>query len=99
MRVTIALVFGVAHKFWHSTDGLVIAASFYASPLIGATSTLACFAHEIPHEIADFSILLRSGFTKRQAMASQFLTAIGAFCGYVAGDLRQSRYRYSPRCA
>jgi len=47
--------------------------------MIGATTTLACFAHEIPHEIADYSILIRSGFTKKQAMQSQFLTAIGAF--------------------
>ncbi|KAF5341754.1 hypothetical protein D9611_001817 [Ephemerocybe angulata] len=61
------------------TDGLAMAASFYASPAIGATTTLACFAHEIPHEIADYSILVRSGFTKRQAMQSQFLTAVGAF--------------------
>ncbi|KAJ3714079.1 ZIP-like iron-zinc transporter [Lentinula raphanica] len=61
------------------TDGLAMAASFYASPLIGATTTLACFAHEIPHEIADYSILIRSGFTKKQAMQSQFITAIGAF--------------------
>ncbi|KDQ57365.1 hypothetical protein JAAARDRAFT_207643 [Jaapia argillacea MUCL 33604] len=61
------------------TDGLAMAASFYSSPLIGATTTLACFAHEIPHEIADYSILVRSGFTKRQAMQSQFLTAVGAF--------------------
>jgi len=53
-----------------------MAASFYSSPLIGATTTLACFAHEIPHEIADYSILIRSGFTKKQAMQSQFLTAI-----------------------
>lgn len=56
-----------------------MAASFYSSPLIGATTTLACFAHEIPHEIADYSILVRSGFSKRQAMQSQFFTAIGAF--------------------
>ncbi|KAG2127631.1 ZIP-like iron-zinc transporter [Suillus bovinus] len=59
--------------------GTSMAASFYSSPLIGATTTLACFAHEIPHEIADYSILVRSGFTKRQAMQSQFITAIGAF--------------------
>ncbi|KAH8099978.1 Zinc/iron permease [Cristinia sonorae] len=57
----------------------IMAASFYSSPLIGATTTLACFAHEIPHEIADYSILVRSGFTKKQAMQSQFLTAVGAF--------------------
>ncbi|ESK93962.1 zip zinc transporter [Moniliophthora roreri MCA 2997] len=66
------------------TDGLAMAASFYASPLIGATTTLACFAHEIPHEIADYSILIRSGFSKRQAMQSQFLTAVGAFVSYTA---------------
>lgn len=59
-----------------------MAASFYSSPLIGATTTLACFAHEIPHEIADYSILVRSGFTKRQAMRSQFITAIGAFVSF-----------------
>ena len=66
-----------------------MAASFYSSPLIGATTTLGCFAHEIPHEIADYSILVRSGFTKRQAMQSQFLTAIGAF-------VRPSSYLASP---
>jgi len=67
------------------TDGLAMAASFYASPLIGATTTLACFAHEIPHEIADYSILIRSGFTKKQALQSQFVTAIGAFVGTFIG--------------
>jgi len=67
------------------TDGLAMAASFYSSPLIGATTTLAFFAHEIPHEIADYSILIRSGFTKKQAMQSQFLTAIGAFVGTFIG--------------
>ncbi|KAJ7592970.1 ZIP-like iron-zinc transporter [Mycena floridula] len=67
------------------TDGLAMAASFYASPMIGATTTLACFAHEIPHEIADYSILIRSGFTKKQAMQSQFLTAVGAFVGTFIG--------------
>ncbi|KAJ7745764.1 ZIP-like iron-zinc transporter [Mycena metata] len=72
----------LAGDFVHNiTDGLAMAASFYASPMIGATTTLACFAHEIPHEIADYSILIRSGFTKKQAMQSQFLTAVGAFVG------------------
>ncbi|KAH9948700.1 Zinc/iron permease [Amylocystis lapponica] len=69
----------------------IMAASFYSSPLIGATTTLACFAHEIPHEIADYSILVRSGFTKRQAMQSQFLTAVGAtFMGIAIHNLSAS---------
>lgn len=80
-----------------------MAASFYASPQLGAISTFATFCHEIPHEvcpidlvymelplispsqIADYSILIKSGFTKRQAMASQFLTAGGAFLGTFLG--------------
>ena len=77
---------GRACYMWWWRFQCSMAASFYASPLIGATTTLACFAHEIPHEIADYSILIRSGFTKRQAMQSQFLTAIGAFvsCFYLS---------------
>lgn len=67
------------------TDGIAIAASFYASPAIGATTTIAVFFHEIPHEMADFSILLKSGFTKKQAMISQFITALGAFVGTFIG--------------
>jgi zinc transporter 7 len=77
--------------FTHNiTDGLAMAASFYASPTIGATTTLACFAHEIPHEIADYSILIKSGFSKRQAMGSQFITAVGAFVGTGLGIWIQS---------
>ncbi|KAI0779097.1 ZIP zinc transporter-domain-containing protein [Irpex lacteus] len=63
----------------------IMAASFYSSPLIGATTTLACFAHEIPHEIADYSILVRSGFSKGEAMRSQYVTAVGAFIGTFIG--------------
>jgi hypothetical protein len=72
-----------------------MAASFYSSPLIGATTTLACFAHEIPHEIADYSILVRSGFSKRQAMQSQYITAVGAFVrchGFFCSVLQCSRF-------
>lgn len=37
--------------FTHNiTDGLAMSASFYASPTIGATTTVAVFFHEIPHE-------------------------------------------------
>ncbi|KAL7267326.1 hypothetical protein RUND412_010097 [Rhizina undulata] len=67
------------------TDGLAMSAAFYASPTIGATTTLACLVHEIPHEIGDFALLVQSGFTKWQAMGAQFVTAIGAFLGTLIG--------------
>jgi zinc transporter 7 len=76
------LIADATHNF---TDGLAMAASFYTSPSIGATTTVAVFFHEIPHEIGDYAILIQSGFTKRRAMLSQFITAIGAFLGTIAG--------------
>ncbi|KAI1939590.1 hypothetical protein LOZ58_003973 [Ophidiomyces ophidiicola] len=72
--------------FTHNiTDGLAMSSSFYASPTIGATTTVAVFFHEIPHEVGDFALLVQSGFSKRKAMGAQFVTAIGAFLGTFIG--------------
>lgn len=76
--------------FTHNiTDGLALSSSFYASPTLGATTTLAVFFHEIPHEVGDFALLIQSGFSKRMAMGAQFVTALGAFLGTVLGILVQ----------
>jgi len=72
--------------FTHNiTDGLAMSSSFYASPTIGATTTVAVFFHEIPHEVGDFALLIQSGFSKRAAMGAQFVTALGALLGTVIG--------------
>lgn len=72
--------------FTHNiTDGLAISASFYISQNVGCTTTLAVFFHEIPHEVGDFALLIQGGFTKWQAMNSQFVTAIGAYLGTFIG--------------
>ncbi|KIW00296.1 uncharacterized protein PV09_08186 [Verruconis gallopava] len=72
--------------FTHNiTDGLAMSSSFYASPTVGATTTMAVFFHEIPHEVGDFALLIQSGFSKRAAMLSQFVTALGALLGTCIG--------------
>ena len=72
--------------FTHNiTDGLALSSSFYASPTLGATTTVAVFFHEIPHEVGDFALLIQSGFSKNQAMGAQFVTALGAFLGTCLG--------------
>lgn len=76
--------------FTHNiTDGLAMASSFYASPTLGATTTMAVFFHEIPHEVGDFALLIQSGFSKRAAMGAQFITALGALLGTVIGIVVQ----------
>lgn len=62
-----------------------MSSSFYASPTIGATTTVAVFFHEIPHEVGDFALLIQSGFSKRAAMGAQFVTALGALLGTLIG--------------
>ncbi|KAK9768600.1 hypothetical protein K7432_000662 [Basidiobolus ranarum] len=76
------LIADMTHNF---TDGLAIAASFYTSPAIGMSTFAAVFFHEIPHEVGDYAILIQSGFSRSSALGAQFVTAIGAFLGTVAG--------------
>jgi len=66
-------------------DGLVIAASFIVNVPFGIITTLAIIAHEIPQELGDFGVLVYGGFTKLKALAFNFLTALTAILGAVAG--------------
>lgn len=67
-----------AHNF---TDGLAIGASYLAGNSIGIITTITILLHEVPHEIGDFAILIKSGCSKRKAMMLQLLTAVGAVGG------------------
>ena len=71
------------------THGLAIAASYIASPLVGLLTTLAIVCHEIPHEIGDFAILLRSGFSSPNAARAQLITASGGLIGVTVGLLAE----------
>lgn len=84
--VKLAGLLNLIADFTHNiTDGLALSSSFYASPALGATTTMAVFFHEIPHEVGDFALLIQSGFSKRKAMGAQFVTAVGAFIGTFIG--------------
>jgi len=76
----------IADSLHNFTDGLAIAAAFHLSRTLGITTTLACFFHEVPHEIGDFAILIRSGFSRTRAVAMQLVTACAAVLGAMAGN-------------
>ncbi|KAJ1980355.1 hypothetical protein H4R35_001160 [Dimargaris xerosporica] len=90
------IIADATHNF---TDGLAMAASFYSSPAIGISTTIAVFFHEIPHEIGDYAILVQSGLPRRQALMAQFVTALGAFAGTAAGVLIQEMGKASATAA
>lgn len=84
--VKLSAYLNIIADFTHNiTDGLALSSSFYASPTIGATTTLAVFCHEIPHEVGDFALLIQGGMSKKVAMGLQFVTALGAVLGTVIG--------------
>ena len=84
--IKLSAYLNIVADFTHNiTDGLALSSSFYASPTIGATTTLAVFCHEIPHEVGDFALLIQGGMSKKVAMGLQFVTALGAVLGTIIG--------------
>jgi zinc and cadmium transporter len=75
----------VGDAFHNFADGVVIAAAFLLDPAAGVLATLAVLAHEIPHEVGDFMILLNAGYTKERAFAFQLLSGASAVVGGVVG--------------
>jgi zinc and cadmium transporter len=72
------LIGSTVHNF---IDGVVIGASFLVSPTAGVATTLAVAAHEIPHEAADFAVLLRARFSRTAALLLNFLSGLAAMLG------------------
>lgn len=66
------------HNF---VDGALIATSFLINPSLGVITTLVITLHEIPQEIADFGILIYSGFTKAKALWWNFFSGLIAIFG------------------
>jgi len=63
------------------THGLAVAGSYCISTKSGILTTIIILLHEIPHEVGDFAILLRSGFNRWHAAKAQILTASGGLIG------------------
>jgi len=79
------------HNFF---DGIAIATTFLANPKLGVITTLAIIAHEIPQEIADFTILIHDGLSKTKALFFNFISALAALLGAVLGVYFLSKLQY-----
>ncbi|XP_078668398.1 zinc transporter ZIP13-like [Branchiostoma floridae x Branchiostoma belcheri] len=72
------------------THGLAVGGSFLVSTKVGVLTTLAILLHEIPHEIGDFAILMRAGFSRWRAAKAQIITASGGMFGTATALLAES---------
>ena len=62
----LVLIGDAAHNFM---DGAVIGAAVFTSVPVAISTAVAVLAHEIPHEVGDFAILLHAGFSRGRALA------------------------------
>jgi len=89
----------IGDAFHNFADGVVIAGAFLVDVKLGLAATLAVMAHEIPHEIGDFMILLNAGFTRRRAfvfnVASGLTAVLGGVIGYFVLDTMQEMLPYA----
>lgn len=67
-----------AHNFF---DGVIIATSFIADFNLGIFSTFAIMLHEIPQEIGDFAILLKTGMKPKKVILYTFLAQLTSVAG------------------
>jgi len=68
------------HNF---VDGAVIAGAYLVSIPLGVTTTLAVIAHEIPHELSDFMVLIHGGLSNKKALRDKFACAATAILGAI----------------
>lgn len=71
----------VGDSVHNALDGILIAAAFLTSRPLGLVTTLAVAAHEIPHRVGDFAVLVQAGLGRRRALLLNFATGLAAVIG------------------
>ncbi|CAF4291632.1 unnamed protein product, partial [Adineta steineri] len=66
-------------------DGLAIGAAFAENTMFGLTTSIAIACHELPTELGEYMVLIESGFTIRQALLFNFISACTAIIGFFIG--------------
>lgn len=68
------IIFG--NGMHNALDGVAIAASFLVNIQTGIITTIAVAAHEIPHEISDFGLMLARGMSRPKVLLTNVIIAL-----------------------
>lgn len=74
----------IGDSIHNALDGVLIAAAFLTSFPLGLVTTFAVAAHEIPHRVGDFAILVHSGMSRGRALVMNMATGLTSIVGGVA---------------
>ncbi|XP_055860603.1 zinc transporter ZIP10-like [Biomphalaria glabrata] len=65
--------------------GLAIGTAYAGNTLGGLSTSVAVFCYELPHEIGDLAVLMRSGLTRKKAVCFNLLSSLPSFFGAIIG--------------
>ncbi len=68
-------------------DGVLLFSAFVLSPQLGVVTALAIALHEIPQEIAEYSVLRKAGYSHGKALRYNFITALSIIVGVTLAAL------------
>jgi zinc and cadmium transporter len=71
----------IGDSIHNALDGILIAAAFLTNVPLGLVTTLAVAAHEIPHRVGDFALLLHAGMSRQRAMFLNMATGLASVLG------------------
>jgi zinc and cadmium transporter len=71
----------VGDSLHNALDGSLIAAAFLGSVRLGVLTTFAVAAHEIPHRVGDFAILVQAGLSRERALLLNLATGVASVLG------------------
>ncbi len=74
----------IGDSIHNALDGVLIAAAFLTSFPLGLVTTFAVAAHEIPHRVGDFAILVHSGMSRGRALFMNMATGLTSVVGGIA---------------
>jgi zinc and cadmium transporter len=74
----------VGDSIHNALDGVLIASAFLTDASLGLVTTFAVAAHEIPHRVGDFAILVHAGLSRLRALLLNLATGFAAPVGAVA---------------
>jgi zinc and cadmium transporter len=80
----LVLIGGAVHNF---IDGAMIGASLMTSFSLGVSAAVAVAAHEVPHELGDFAVLLHAGYSRRRALTLNVLSGVASVVGAIGAVL------------
>src|SRR3989338_6843445 len=77
------VIFFIFERFYNFIDGVAIAGAFLVSFPLGIITSIAVAAHEIPQEIADFSVMLAEKVNKKKIIIFNLLSAGASLIGAI----------------